>query len=45
MTTYTAKTFVDAGGPTQDLPLTGIPSRARLSDDAKLAATTSFVVG
>lgn len=45
VTTYTATTFVDAAGPTQDLPLTGIPSRARLSDDAKLAATTSFVSG
>ena len=45
VTTYTAKTFVDADGPTQDLPLSGIPSRARLSDDAKLAATTSFVSG
>jgi hypothetical protein len=45
VTTYTAKTFVDAEGPTQDLPLTGIPSRARLSDDATLAATTSFVSG
>ena len=45
VTTYTAKTFVDAEGPVQDLPLTGIPSRARLSDDASLAATTSFVSG
>ena len=45
VTTYTAKTFADSGGPTQDLPLSGIPSRARLSDDAKLAATTSFVSG
>lgn len=45
VTTYTAKTFADSGGPTQDLPLTGTPSRARLSDDAKLAATTSFVAG
>jgi hypothetical protein len=45
VTTYTAKTFADSGGPTQDLPLTGTPSRARLSDDAKLAATTSFVSG
>lgn len=45
VTTYTAKTWLDAGGPTEDLPLTGLPSRARLSDDAKLAATTSFVSG
>lgn len=45
VTTYSARTFVEDGGPGQDLPLTGIPSRARLSDDAKLAATTSFVSG
>ncbi len=45
VTTYTAKTSLDAGGPATDLPLSGIPSRARLSDDATLAATTSFVSG
>jgi hypothetical protein len=43
--TYTARTWADAGGPVTDLPLTGSPSRARLSDDARLAATTSFVAG
>ena len=45
VTTYTAKAWADEGGPKEDLPLTGVPSRARLSDDAKLAATTSFVAG
>ncbi|GAB3449180.1 PD40 domain-containing protein [Phycicoccus ginsengisoli] len=45
VTTYTARAWADAGGPKVDLPLTGTPSRARLSDDAKLAATTSFVSG
>jgi hypothetical protein len=45
VTTYTATTWLNAGGPVQDLPLTGFPSRARLSDDGKLAATTSFVSG
>jgi hypothetical protein len=43
--THTAKAWADAGGPAIDLPLSGIPSRARLSDDARLAATTSFVSG
>jgi hypothetical protein len=45
VTTYTAKAWADSGGPVIDLPLTGLPSRARLSGDAKLAATTSFVSG
>jgi hypothetical protein len=45
VTTYTAQTWADSGGPVQELPLKGIPSRARLSGDAKLAATTSFVSG
>jgi hypothetical protein len=45
VTTYTAKAWADSGGPATDLPLHGIPSRARLSDDARLAATTSFVSG
>lgn len=45
VTTYTAKVLDDEMSPTQDLPLTGIPSRARLSRDGKLAATTSFVAG
>lgn len=45
VTTFTAKTWPDAGDPVTDLPLTGSPSRARLSDDGKLSATTSFVSG
>jgi hypothetical protein len=45
VTTYTAKAWADADHRPQDLPLTGIPSRARLSDDARLSATTSFVSG
>jgi hypothetical protein len=45
VTKNTAKTWADAGGPVTDLPLTGVPSRARLSNDAALAATTSFVAG
>jgi hypothetical protein len=45
VTTYTAKAWGDDGGPVVDLPLTGVPSRARLSPDARLAATTSFVAG
>jgi dipeptidyl aminopeptidase/acylaminoacyl peptidase len=45
-TTYSAKilsptTFASS----QTLPLAGIPSRARLSADGKLAATTTFVSG
>ena len=43
--TFTARTWPAAGQPVTDLPLTGSPSRARLSDDATLAATTSFVSG
>ena len=44
-TTYRA-TALDADlRPTHDLPLAGIPSRARLSPDGTLAATTSFVTG
>lgn len=44
-TTYSAHILNDEFGRTQQLPLTGIPSRARLSRDARLAATTSFVAG
>lgn len=33
------------GGTPIDIPLTGSPSRARLSDDGSLSATTSFVAG
>lgn len=44
VTTYAA-TVTGADGTSQDLPLAGIPSRARLSADGRLAATTSFVSG
>ncbi|MDG4772758.1 hypothetical protein [Solwaraspora sp. WMMD792] len=45
LTVYRAR-LLDAGfEPRLDLPLTGIPSRARLSRDGTLAATTSFVAG
>jgi hypothetical protein len=45
VTTYTARVLTRGDGEPQGLPLTGIPSRARLSRDAELAATTSFVSG
>ncbi len=45
VTTYTATVLTTAGAHVVDLPLTGSPSRARLSRDATLAATTSFVAG
>lgn len=45
-TTYAANVLDDRTmKSTQSLPLSGIPSRARLSTDGKLAATTSFVSG
>lgn len=44
VTTYSA-TVYDASGAKTPIPLTGSPSRARLSDDGKLSATTSFVAG
>ncbi|GAA1882531.1 PD40 domain-containing protein [Lapillicoccus jejuensis] len=44
VTTYSA-TVVDADGTRTAIPLTGSPSRARLSADGALAATTSFVAG
>lgn len=45
VTTYKAQ-LLDAGfTPAQDLSLTGLPSRARLSPDGSLTATTTFVFG
>jgi hypothetical protein len=44
VTTYTAVVY-DGSGTKTPIPLTGSPSRARLSDDGKLSATTSFVAG
>ncbi|MEH1125129.1 TolB family protein [Micromonospora sp. CPCC 206061] len=47
VTTYHARLLGPewAPAPTRDLPLTGIPSRARLSRDGILVATTTFVFG
>nr|MDT0658402.1 hypothetical protein [Micromonospora sp. DSM 115978] len=45
ITTYRAELLDRGWAPKLDLPLTGIPSRARLSPDGSLAATTSFVAG
>jgi hypothetical protein len=45
VTTYSATVYDDATGARTVLPLTGSPSRARLSPDGGLAATTSFVAG
>lgn len=45
VTTYQAKLLDTDWKPTRDLPLTGIPSRARLSRDGSLVATTTFVFG
>ena len=45
VTRYTAAVYDDTTGRRIDLPLTGSPSRARLSRDGRLAATTSFVAG
>ena len=45
VTKYTAAVYDDATGERVELPLTGSPSRARLSGDGRLAATTSFVAG
>jgi hypothetical protein len=45
VTTYSA-TVLDADlSKVQDLPLSGMASRARLSDDGALAATTTFISG
>lgn len=45
VTTYSATVYDDATDARTAIPLTGSPSRARLSDDGDLAATTSFVAG
>jgi hypothetical protein len=46
VTTYAAKVLDGTGSNTvQSLALAGIPSRARLSRDGTLAATTSFTAG
>jgi hypothetical protein len=45
VTTYSAHLLNSTMHPVASLPLTGIPSRTRLSHDARYAATTSFVAG
>jgi Tol biopolymer transport system component len=45
VTTYKSQLLDGSWSPTHDLPLTGLPSRARLSRDGSLAATTTFVFG
>jgi hypothetical protein len=45
VTTYKAQLLDTGWTPARDLPLTGLPSRARLSRDGSLVATTTFVFG
>jgi hypothetical protein len=45
VTTYKAQILDSDLHPQRDLPLAGIPSRARLSSDGRLAASTSFTAG
>jgi WD40-like Beta Propeller Repeat len=44
-TTYKAQLLGADWSPKRNLPLSGLPSRARLSRDGSLAATTTFVYG
>jgi hypothetical protein len=44
-TTYTSEWLGRDWNPMRNLPLTGLPSRARVSPDGSLAATTTFVFG
>ncbi|WP_319460318.1 hypothetical protein [Micromonospora sp. RTP1Z1] len=45
VTTYRAQLLDADWAPRRDLPLVGTPSRARLSRDGSLVATTTFVFG
>jgi hypothetical protein len=45
VTTYRAQLLDTSWTPKRDLPLTGLPSRARIARDGTLAATTTFVFG
>jgi hypothetical protein len=45
VTTFKSQLFDRAWQPVRELPLVGLPSRARLSPDGSLAATTTFVYG
>jgi dipeptidyl aminopeptidase/acylaminoacyl peptidase len=44
-TTYKAQVLGSDWSPARDLPLTGLPNRARISHDGTLVATTTFVYG
>ncbi|GAA1613243.1 hypothetical protein [Actinoplanes couchii] len=45
VTTYRGRLLDTSWQPVRDLPLTGLPSRARMSRDGSLVATTTFVFG
>ncbi|MER7278231.1 hypothetical protein ABT369_27710 [Dactylosporangium sp. NPDC000244] len=45
VTTYTARVLGADWSPVLDLPLSGVPSRTRLSRDGSMVATTTFVSG
>ncbi|WP_250002932.1 hypothetical protein [Actinoplanes sp. M2I2] len=45
VTTYHSRLLDSSWRPARELPLTGLPSRARLSRDGSLVATTTFVHG
>jgi hypothetical protein len=45
VTRYKARLLDGDWSPVRELPLTGLPSRARLSRDGSLVATTTFVFG
>lgn len=45
VTTYKSQLLGPSFTPVRDLPLSGLPSRARLSPDGTLTATTTFVFG
>ncbi|MEV6343182.1 hypothetical protein [Actinoplanes sp. NPDC051851] len=45
VTTYKAELLDGSWQATRDLPLTGLPSRTRLSRDGSLVATTTFIAG
>ena len=45
VTTYRAEVLGAGWNVTRSIPLSGVPSRARLSPDSSLVATTTFVTG
>ncbi|GIE75016.1 TolB-like translocation protein; signal peptide [Actinoplanes philippinensis] len=45
VTTYQSRLLDPSWNESRELPLTGLPSRARLSRDGSLVATTTFVYG